>query len=226
MDLIELGDLTVYTRNPEEAKRIYTDIFTGKEYYFECSARTPFIIDCGAHIGIATLYFKVLYPSAKVIAIEANPENVKILKKNIEFGKLKDVTVVEGAISTSEISLPFYIDPNPKDPWSWGDTTIPNLFGKDVARKEISVKSVHLDKYLTNSVDLIKLDIEGGELEALEAIESKLKFVKQLILEVHTTETMPKDIIAQVRTLLEKSGFDVSEIPSNGWALLKAINHS
>ena len=132
LKLYEIENLKIYTRDTEEAKRICTDIFTNREYYFECPAKAPSIIDCGSHIGIATLYFKILYPAAKVIAIVANSENVKILRKNIKFQKLADVSVVEGAISESLIDVSLYIDPNPKAPWSWGDTVNPNLWGKEV----------------------------------------------------------------------------------------------
>ena len=40
------------------------------------------IIDCGANIGISSLYFASIYPSARIYSVEADPENLAILKSN------------------------------------------------------------------------------------------------------------------------------------------------
>jgi FkbM family methyltransferase len=55
-------------------------------YYHECIARneTPLIIDCGANIGLATLWFFVRFPKACIVAVEPDTENFKLLTKNTE----------------------------------------------------------------------------------------------------------------------------------------------
>src|SRR5215469_16541731 len=75
LDLMKFPECTVLVRNAEEALRIYHDIFKQKEYWFRSSIDTPYLLDCGAHIGLATISFKRLYPQAHVTAIEANPKN-------------------------------------------------------------------------------------------------------------------------------------------------------
>ena len=49
------------------------EIFRREQYRFETDAPAPFIVDCGANIGMATLYFKSLYPDATVLAFEPDP---------------------------------------------------------------------------------------------------------------------------------------------------------
>lgn len=66
--------------NWKEFVLIYKDIFISKEYRFTADNDPPLIFDCGAHIGVSVLYFKKLYPKAKIIAFEPNPVTFKLLE--------------------------------------------------------------------------------------------------------------------------------------------------
>ena len=70
-------------RNDCELEVIYDDIFRKNVYFFEANTSEPFIIDCGGHIGLAVLYFKTLYPQARILSFEPNPETFALLQKNI-----------------------------------------------------------------------------------------------------------------------------------------------
>jgi hypothetical protein len=48
------------------------EVFVKAEYFFRTSHDAPVIFDCGANIGLATLFFKRLYPKARVHAFEAD----------------------------------------------------------------------------------------------------------------------------------------------------------
>src|ERR1700739_2755043 len=61
---------------------LFEEIFIGNEYFFESNRPDPVIIDCGANIGFATLYFKKSYPASKIICFEANPYAFEVLKEN------------------------------------------------------------------------------------------------------------------------------------------------
>src|SRR2546429_4407472 len=54
--------------NEEEFAMIYNEIFREKLYGFFSTTSSPVILDCGAHIGVSILFFKKLYPYAKIIA--------------------------------------------------------------------------------------------------------------------------------------------------------------
>ncbi len=56
----------------------------------------PTIIDAGANMGAATVWFSRQFPAAHVVAIEPDPDNIRIIRENIE--QLANVTLVEGAI--------------------------------------------------------------------------------------------------------------------------------
>ena len=92
-------DFIVYYRNEKEFDRICKEIFVNEEYRFESKEESPYIIDCGSHIGLSILYFKYLYSKAKILGFEPNFENYKILQKNIKRNNLTGVKVINTALS-------------------------------------------------------------------------------------------------------------------------------
>src|SRR5437773_1931564 len=95
--------------NEKEFEFLYHEIFKVEEWRFTAKTPSPFIIDCGAHIGISVLYFKKLYPRAKIAAFEPNPDTFKLLELNIRQNNLSDVKLVNAAISNStEEGIDFY----------------------------------------------------------------------------------------------------------------------
>ena len=163
-----VGKFKVYYRNEDEFKRIHKEIFLNEEYKFSSEKKNPFIIDCGSHIGLSILYFKSLYPDSEVIGFEPNPENFKILQKNIKENKLPRVKVFNFALSNKvgETSLHMSLEEN--NPWTWGDTVIYNMWGDEDNDKRVTVKTVLPSNYITKPVDLLKMDIEGSEQMVLE----------------------------------------------------------
>src|SRR5437764_6912319 len=51
----------------------YHETFVGQIYRFNTQRERPLILDCGASIGVYTLYWKLLYPTARVVAFEPDP---------------------------------------------------------------------------------------------------------------------------------------------------------
>ncbi len=56
----------------------------------------PVIIDAGANMGAATVWFARQFPAARIVAIEPDPDNARIIRENIL--QLSNITLVEGAI--------------------------------------------------------------------------------------------------------------------------------
>jgi FkbM family methyltransferase len=63
------------------------------------ASRIPVIVDAGANIGIATLWFKQRFPAAHVVALEPEPGNLAILHKNV--GDIAGVTVLDNPIGST-----------------------------------------------------------------------------------------------------------------------------
>lgn len=52
---------------------LYKDIFIKRIYHFEAQRPDPLILDCGSNIGMSILYFKHVYPKARIIGFEPDP---------------------------------------------------------------------------------------------------------------------------------------------------------
>lgn len=208
---IRVGKLAFSFPNWIEFLALYAEIFLLRVYAFKASTKTPFIVDCGAHMGMSTLYFKSAHPGARIIAFEPNPRTFQILKKNIEQNNMAGVTLVNAAVSDKEGELDFFVRKNIKIfgrevQWSWSDTAVENYFSAKKS-KTIRVPTVRLSRYLTQPVDLLKLDIEGMEERVLKEIEPKLSLVKEIILEFHGSARNPANDIHRTLALLRRNAF-------------------
>lgn len=221
MSTIHISGNIIYSRNDEEARQIYASIFERQDYDFKIDKISPTIIDCGAHIGLATLYFKKRYPSAEIIAIEPNPVTLGSLKKNIEVNGLKNIKIIWGAVGKKTEKVSLFIDTKTKRPWSWDDSIIKDIWinrpnRKD--KKEISVPGIKLSSLISKNIDLLKLDIEGAETDVIEEIEGKLNLVDLIIMEYHPSPKIPEKNLTKIKNILVKNSFILNEYPVD-WAL-------
>ena len=73
----------IFYSSPSEFLHTLKEIFINEIYRVELPANS-FIIDCGANIGLSTIYFKQICPTAKIIAFEPDSTSFTILTKNIK----------------------------------------------------------------------------------------------------------------------------------------------
>lgn len=216
-------DFTFRRRNQEEFDRICQDVFAGNEYIFTARRLDPFIIDAGAHVGVATHYFKRRYPRARILALEANPVTFALLQENIAANHLTNVQARHAALSPRPGTIDFYTAPNDDEPGAWGDSAIPRLWHEEENASIIQVPAVTLSSLLTEPVDLLKLDIEGLETEVLAEAASRLKLVREVILEFHGTRSNPANDIANLARTLRRAGLTPQIRQFGGVVSLKGI---
>jgi len=196
-------------RNDCELGVIYDDIFRKNVYFFEAKTSEPFIIDCGGHIGLAVLYFKSLYPQARILSFEPNPETFTLLQKNIVQNDLRDVEAVNLALTrdgTKDAIL--YVGEDFLHAWDSTDTIEPNLWVNMHEYRGIPVQSARLSSYINGRVDFLKIDIEGAEVAVLEELSGKLSVVSALTLEYHqNTANLAQGKLQKILEKLGRSGF-------------------
>src|ERR1700759_697713 len=90
---------------------LYREIFVRQYYHFVAPTASPVILDCGANVGMATIYFKWLYPNAKVTAFEPDPKTFNLLRLNLRVNRL-DVETHNCALWDEDGELDFHIDAN------------------------------------------------------------------------------------------------------------------
>jgi FkbM family methyltransferase len=194
--------LDVVAYSPYELRLMFSEIFIEDCYYFQADNQRPFIIDCGGNIGIATLYFKKLYPLAEIIVFEPEPHSFQLLQQNITANNLTHIQAINRALSDKN-GMCFFND-------QYKGSTGAHLIFKTGAvadSKTIPVVSDVLSSYITQPVDLLKLDVEGAEGFVLKDLASagKLSLIKKMIIEFHPHCPMP---LGTFLTILENHNFD------------------
>lgn len=226
--LAKLGSFTISFHNSEEYHHLKQEIFTQDGYYFETDNPSPVIIDAGAHIGLATLYFKKLYPAAHITAIEPHPENFTLLEKNVFENQLADVQLVQAALNTSPGHTTLYAD---RSNQRWFSTAgfIEGAWNRQQKSEALTVPTLPLSDFLQQPIDFLKLDIEGAELAVLTAAGNNLTKVKHMMIEFHPgssqsliglLETLTK---LGFRTRLWKHGQEVRPEKIHGLVLVEAF---
>jgi len=181
------------------------EIFIRGEYFFKAEKNAPVILDCGANIGLATLFFKRIYPKARITCFEADPTTANILRKNIEQNQLKDVTAYNLMLSNKTGEQPFYIDADADGGLTM--SAYPKLLSNS---REILVQTGRLSDYIHGPVDLLKMDVEGAEFEVMADLKEsgKISQVRNMIIEYHHKIGGQSSRMAKFLTLLEEDGFE------------------
>ncbi|CBK42103.1 putative Methyltransferase, FkbM family [Nitrospira defluvii] len=160
----------------------YRQIFVDEEYAFEPSRTPRSIIDAGANIGLATLYFANRFPDASIISVEPEGHNYRLLEKNVSA--YPQIKTVQAAIwkDNEEISV---IDPGLGE---WGYQTAAGE-GLLTSPSRHAVQGLTIDRLMADHgidfVDILKIDIEGAEKEVFENPFLWIDRVGVLIIELH-----------------------------------------
>lgn len=206
-----LGNYTVHYNNLEEYHYVKRELFVDNTYYFETENPRPLIIDGGAHIGLATLYFKKMFPDARIIAIEPNPTSFKLLEQNVWENNLQDVECVNAALIDDDRPFVTLYEDVTKD-WLITSSLHEGAWSGEQKTQPVTVSACRLQTFLDQPVDLLKLDIEGAEQKVLHGITTRLGGVKRLRMEFHAT--VPKSLKAVLAMLAPH--FETLEVTKKG----------
>jgi len=154
-------------------------------------------------MGMTILWYKYYNPNLKVLAFEPNAKAHSFLSKNIKVNKLKNITLYPIALSNKKGTATFYEI----------DDDIQNLdsgltLNQDLPHRSFKVKIDLLSKYITESVDLLKMDIEGGEYVVFEDLfkNKKIKYFNNIIFEAHFFNKEQKKLLRAIIVKLKKTG--------------------
>jgi FkbM family methyltransferase len=178
----------------------WEDIFVKRALAFECASASPRILDCGANVGLASLWYKRAYPQARITAFEADPRIASTLARNLASNGCADVEVVNAAVWVEHTTLAFRAEGT--------DSGAVESVAGDAPGEVLQVPAVRLrDRLERERVDLLKLDIEGAEQAVLEDIAPLLRQqVGALQMEIHDL-TPNRRILPRCLELLTANGF-------------------
>ena len=176
------GELSIRPRTSD--RYVFEQIFLDDDYALSADLHPRFIVDAGANVGYASIYFANRYPDAEIVAIEPDAENFQILRENVKpYPKIQPLRAgLWGELGTLLVDNSL---------GSWG-CTVAEVHPNDTAENNSAcrVKGVTVDDILLTSgherIDILKLDIEGAEREVFSApCQSWLSLTDVLIIELH-----------------------------------------
>lgn len=189
-------DLTVYLADPL-AQGWYDcdwpdlpEIFFLRQYRLKPGAK---VFDIGAHQGIvAMVQAKIVAEDGFVLAVEANSHNFKVAKRNQELNNLPQLNILFGAVADKSGTLIFNQGLNGQvddGKGEWGQVEVPAFSIDDLSSQY-------------GFPDVLFIDIEGFECQALQGAKRTLARYPDCFVEVH------------VQHGLEKFGGSVEEVIS------------
>ena len=207
----ELGTYEVLARRDSSDADIFIQVVLQKEYrpildLFKKqwpSRKASVIVDAGGYIGITGLYFHKLFPSARIIVLEPNSENFSLLKKNVDRSRGETVTPVRAGLWGADERL--VAAEKFRDGRAWSFSLRPGRESEQNAVEGMTLETLRR-QFDFESIDLLKMDIEGAERSVFEderRISTVLSRVRIIAIEIHD-EFKCRD---QILSILRKNSF-------------------
>jgi FkbM family methyltransferase len=140
-------------------------------------------IDAGAYIGTAALAFAARFPDAEIVCLEPSPDNYNMAIANTAH--LPNVRVLNVALAghRGESTL------RARATGEWGHTLVEDPADSPTCCIVSSVSTVGIDDLLADSarqrIELLKLDIEGGEFALLNERADWIAYTQVIVAELH-----------------------------------------
>ncbi len=159
-------------------------------------------LDIGAHVGKYALQVaKAIRKDGLVIAIEPDPRNYRLLRKNIQINKLNNVIALNIAAWNDNKPLKLFIGKNSQH------SSIKRNEGLGWITVEGKCLDDILTKYNIRHVDWIKIDVEGAELEVLKGLINTLKRMNPKII-IEVMDENKEKVFAYLRSF----GYEIMHI--------------
>ncbi len=175
---------------------LFFEILIEDEYDLAMLPKNALVVDVGANIGLVSLIASKRY-GAKVYSFEPCSNNYRFLLKNIKDNNCNNVTLTKKGVGKRKSTAKLYLH---------GSGTH-SINEQRKANKFERINIVPLDKECASlkKINLLKIDVEGAELDVLLGSRKTLRKTKKIVMEL--TNLCPND---KVVALLENNGFEVS----------------
>jgi len=169
----------IYLRNNTSDIDTFYQIFDDREYEVKFDFEPKVIVDCGANVGLTSVYLKNRYPDATIIAVEPERGNYEQLVKNT--AAYPDIHCLHAGIWNKTA----YLKIKDVGLGNWGFITEEvDQEGEDTV-KAISINKI-MEQFGLDKIDVLKIDIESSEKELFEKnYELWVPRVNVIIMELH-----------------------------------------
>ena len=197
-------------RFPAKWSRYYPGEYEPDNYGFLEQQLKPgmHVIDIGAHIGLFSVCSSQLVgPGGKIICFEPTPGTFAVLKNTLRLNHCDNVIALQGAVSSKEGSATFYVS---QVEGSNSNSLVRNK--SEASSSAFDVKLYTIDSIASGyslKPSLIKIDVEGAELEVLKGGRHTLTTIKPLIILGLHPPFAGDNILKQIWDLVKEYGYKV-----------------
>lgn len=190
---------------------LYREVFLREYYRPRVSlGEAPRILDLGANIGIASLYFLSRWPRARIEAYEPNPASFAFLQRNLTASAFPqaDIRLHAAALSTSVATAEFLV------PAGNPTSVCAGLSGAAPAGsrfERVVVPTADARAVFAAPADVVKLDIEGHEYDVLEHALPRAGVIRSLVVEFHEMDRQQARCEALLRRLVAEGGYQAED---------------
>lgn len=184
--------------------------FHEKEYENIRISDPRVIVDAGANIGTSSIYFATRFPESRIYAIEPEAGNFELLQRNVK--DFPNVIPIQAAIWGEDCTRTI----QNRFTGNWGFTVSETNNKIESTGQEVDCITIStlMKKYELASIDLLKMDIEGGEKDVLEHAQNWIDSVNTITIELHDRICMGCDRAFYLATkdfsVFEKNGEKVT----------------
>ena len=157
----------------------FEEVFVAREYELPFADFHPgHILDLGANIGYASVYFAARWPQARILAVEPSRKNLALLTRNTR--PWHRITALQAAVWTRSARLQIANPDDAANAYRMIETAGPDGDG---------IQAYTIGHFMTRlgggPIDLLKMDVEGAEAEILRHGADWLDRIRVLMIELH-----------------------------------------
>ncbi len=210
------SDLTI-TLPDQAGESVLAEIFKEREYKVAetvIAEASETILDIGAHVGMFSIYARLLNPSVQIYALEPEESNFKLLQENIKENNLKKIQPLKIALSGRTEKTTLLISQDSHNHHLQSSPELKSEKNENEITQSVQTYSLRdfLDKEKIRFVSLLKMDIEGGEYDVFSAcMPADFTRIGAVIMEYHNYGGMH---YKEIETQLRENGFGVQIFPS------------
>ncbi|MEW7290481.1 FkbM family methyltransferase [Aquimarina sp. 2304DJ70-9] len=204
----------IHLRKNTKDHETFDEVFIDNIYNLPLPIQPKTIIDAGANIGLASLFFKMKYPNAAIALIEIDNGNLEMIRKNLK-GQTNITIINKGLYNKNSYFKVF-------DPFNATNSFVI----KESTKDDYDIESITIDQIISDhhwdEIDILKIDIEGAEKKLFESnYQYWLPKVNVLMIETHD-RMIPKCSITVMKALDE---FDFGLYTTTDGGTLVYYNH-
>jgi FkbM family methyltransferase len=156
----------------------FEHVFIDDEYGFSLARPPSIIVDAGANVGMSAAYFSLRYPAATIVAIEPEPSNFDMLRRNAKL--FPQIVPINAALWSHEGVVRL----QDGGTGHWGMRVADPEVSSDALTRSTTIPAL-LKKLGIDHVDLLKIDVEGAECEIFEDASTWINRVDVICAELH-----------------------------------------